>query len=193
MSLQPKLRIITMGTGGLLSDRFNAAWIAEQYLPKTALQERTTVLLDLNGIDATPGALQNLILPIAQQIRDGICGPAKLVIATSDPAIASYVGFLAKAHSLPIFTVSSAGALQDARPAGQLTPTEEETLSALLEFKGEASSPHIAERFDIELTAATNRLVNLEKKGYLFRIAKGGREADVFIDPRVTAPSQSRQ
>lgn len=193
MSLQPKVRLVSVGTGGILADRFNATWIAQQYLPPTAFNERTTLILDLKGMDATPGALQNLILPIAQKIRDGVCGPVKLVLATSDPAIADFVRFLAQSHALPIFLVSSPEDLHDARPAGKLTGTEEETLSALLQLNGEASSPTIAERFAIELTAANNRLVNLEKKGYLFRVTKGGREADVFIDPRVTSPSKSDQ
>lgn len=188
MSLQPNLRLVSVGTGGILADRLNAAWIAQQYLPPTAFNERTTLLLDLKGMDATPGALQNLILPIAQKIRDGSCGPVKLVVATSDPAIAEFIRFLAQSHGLPIFLVSSPEDLHDARPAGKLTATEEETLSALLQLNGAASSPIIAERFAIELTAANNRLVNLEKKGYLFRITKGGRDADVFIDPRVTSP-----
>ncbi len=43
--------------------------------------------------------------------------------------------------------------------------------------------PQLARAISIEPTAAGNRLVNLERKGYVYRISRARRQDDLFIGP----------
>ena len=51
---------------------------------------------------------------------------------------------------------------------------------------GSAASD-LADRAGIEATAAGNRLVNLVRKGYVYRWERPRREGDLFVDPRLAS------
>jgi MarR family len=185
----PVIRVIRLSTGGVLIDRDHAAYKGHFAVPPAPVKSPETFVVDLEADRSEILALQTLLLPLAERVRNGFYGPVRLVISSSDPGVALLVDYLAAKHSLPIFLSkgSSAEAIRAARPAGNVTTTEVATLDAILNSEGVGlTASALAERFGIELTAAGNRLVNLEKRGLVYRLRQPGREADRFIDPRAS-------
>jgi DNA-binding Lrp family transcriptional regulator len=175
-----------IGTGGILGDPGRAAELRDQRLPPTVLPGFTTLVLDLSGMTPTPAALRELIVPLGQRLRGGVYGTAKLILATPDDAVAEVVDLLASAHGLPIFLARSSSPedVARARPAGDLTTTDHQTLEGLAAAGGLATVADLAGRFGIEPTAVNNRLANLDRKGYLYRYHRPRRSGDVYLDPR---------
>ena len=77
--------------------------------------------------------------------------------------------------------------LDSARPIGDLTATERSTLELLKDVGGRATASDPADRAGIEATAAGNCLVNLVRKGYVYRCERPRREGDLFVDPRLAS------
>lgn len=186
-------------SGGIWTDRQKAA-LHSQYLLNITATTPTTILLDLTGIIATPGVLQDLILPLGERVRSGLSGPLKLVVRTHDQGAADFVRYLAREHRIPIFVSLSGQGLDQAQPVGELSGTEHTTLNLMLGLGGRVTASGLADAIGIESTAAGNRLTNLAEKGYIYRIGRSRRYGDVFIDPReasdegqvvVTAPTSS--
>jgi hypothetical protein len=185
----PAIRVIRVSTGGVLLDREHAAYKGNFAVPPAAVKSPETFVVDLESDRSEILALQSLLLPLAERVRNGFYGSVRLVVSSTDPGVALLVDYLAANYSLPIFLSkgSSGEALRDARPAGNVTATEVATLDAILNSEGVGlTASGLAERFGIELTAAGNRLVNLEKRGLVYRLRQPGREADRFIDPRAS-------
>jgi len=183
----PRARIIRAATGGRVVDRAHASVKANLLIPPAPVGSPETFVLDLGEDEFEILALQNLLLPLAERVRSGFYGAAKLVVSARDVGVALFVDYLAVKHAMAIFlsTGTTADALRDARPAGNLTATELVTLEAMLSSGGPGiTASALAERFGIELTAAGNRLVNLEKRGFVYRVRQAGRDGDRFIDPR---------
>jgi hypothetical protein len=182
----PRQSIRYIGTGGILSDPVLAAELRDARMPPTALPGFTTLVLDLSGMTPTPAALRELIVPLGQRVRGGIYGGAKLVVATPDDAVAEVADFFAKSHGFAIFLAKSSSPedVARARPAGDLTVTEHQTLEALSAAGGLATVADVALHFGIEPTAANNRLASLDRKGYVYRYKRPRRSGDVYLDPR---------
>lgn len=142
------------------------------------------LVLDLGGFALTPAGLQELLLPLAQRIRGGEYGTVRLVISTADAAVADFVRYMAQAHQLPLYLTTSPLELSEAIPIGNLTKTESSTLDAVFTLGGQVTASMLAEREGLQPSAATNRLVNLDREGYLLRLPRGRREGDVYIEPR---------
>lgn len=183
----PRVRLIQAATGGVWLDRQQALRTADLLLPPAHRTSTEVVLLDLAADKFEIVALQNVIKTLADRIRDGVGAPARLIVATRDPGVALLVEHLAGRLSLGVYIASgiSAQELRNARPAGSLTPTEKVTLDEILsaDVRGMTAS-ELAKRFQIELTAAGNRLVNLEKRGLVYRLRQPGRDPDRFVDLR---------
>ena len=141
-------------------------------------------MLDLAGIAFTPSTLQELILPLAQRIRGGEYGPVCLVISTPDPGVGDFIRYMAQAHRLPLYLAHSPFDLQEATPVGALTRTERSTLSTINVLGGQVTASRLAAAEGIGPSAAANRLVNLDREGYLIRQPRGRREGDLYIEPR---------
>lgn len=188
---EPQVRVVFVGTVGVVHDRKAAATLREERFPPTAAQGPTVAVLDLSGMIPTPGVLQELLVPLAQKIRGGAYGPLVLVVCTTDQAVADVVGYLAKAHDLAMFVTSAPENLRDAHPVGDLTPADLASFETLADLGGQATASQFALRAGLEQTAAGNRLVNLAKKGYIYRTARSRREGDLFIDPRSGVASTS--
>jgi DNA-binding transcriptional ArsR family regulator len=175
-----------IGTGGILADSTVAIQRLNEQLPPTAMPGMTTVVLDLGGMTATPGPLRELILTLGQRIKGGVYGETRLIVATPDPALAELVDLLAGAHGLSLYLAESS-AEQDvlnARPAGQLTETERETLAGLMAVGGATTIGSFAAHIDVEPTAVNNRFAKLERNGYVHRQKRARRAGDVYYDPR---------
>jgi hypothetical protein len=183
---RPQIRVVALGTGrGVWTDRHEAARWRDLYFPPTAVERPTIAILDLTGVFPTPGVLQDFILPIAQGVRGGVYGPLMLVVRTHDDGVADFLSYLAKQYGLSIFTISSAEPSSGVQAVGNLTSTDQTTLHLMVQLGGTVTASELARTVGIEPTAAGNRLVNLFKKGFLFRVAQPRREGDVFVEPRV--------
>ena len=169
----------------ILKDRKVAEEIRDSLAAQLNLSDSPPYLvLDLAGSAFTPSALQELILPLAQRIRGGEYGTVRLFISTPDPAVADFIRYMAQAHQLPIYISSSPFELHESTPAGDLTSTERSTLDTIVVLGGEVTASKLAAEEGIKPSAATNRLVNLDRVGYLVRQPRGRREGDVYIEPR---------
>lgn len=179
--------MVFIGTGGILADLDRTVELRDRQLPPTALHGLTTVVLDLSGMTPTPGPLRELILTLGQRVRGGVYGTTKLIVATPDPAVAEMVDLLAGAHGLSLYLAVSSNEedVRDAKPAGDLTLTEQQTLSGLMAFGGRATVASFADHLGIEPTAVNNRFANLDRKGYIHRHKRARRAGDVYFDPRL--------
>ena len=161
----------------LLKDRDVAAdirdCIAAQLNPSDSPQ---VIVLDLGGSAFTPLALQELIIPLAQRIRGGEYGTVRLVISTSDPGVGNYIRYMAQAHQLPLYLSPSPSNLWEGHPVGGLTETERGTLDTIIALGGQVTASSLAAMESIRPSAATNRLVKLDREGYLLRQPRGRRK-----------------
>ena len=169
----------------LLKDRKSAALTRDRLATQLNLLDDLQVLvLDLAGVTFTPASLQELILPLAQRIRGGEHGTVRLIISTTDPGVSDFIRYMAQAHQLPLYVSPSPFNLEEGTPVGDLTQTERNTLDTVIVLGGQVTVSRLAVTEDIKPSAAANRLVKLEREGYLVRQPRGRREGDVFIEPR---------
>ena len=169
----------------LLSDAHSAAQTRENLAEQLSLFDEPQVfVLDLAGIALTPLALRELILPLAQRIRGGEYGVVRLVICTTDPGVADFIRYMAQVHQLPLYLSHSPSELREGVPIGDLTQTESSTLDTIIMLGGQVTASKLAASEEIGHSAATNRLVNLDREGYLFRQSRSRREGDIYIEPR---------
>lgn len=184
----PTWRLERLGTTGILDDSSHMANLRDRVLPPTAAPFPVTHVLDLKGVSLTAPVLRELILSLGQRFRGGVYGDARLVIAGIDSDTAEVVGLLAEHHELPLFIATSARPedVDDATPAERFSPTEEQTIAALKNLGGAATVAGLAGAVGVGVTAMNNRLTNLEKRKYVYRLRRGRQRGDVFVDPRIT-------
>ncbi|MCY3557096.1 MAG: hypothetical protein OXH13_00430 [Chloroflexi bacterium] len=169
----------------VLKDRQVAARAREDLAAQLNISEDPQILvLDLAGITLTPTTMQEFLLPLAQRIRGGEYGTVRLVVTTADPGVSDFVRYMAQAHQLPLYLSFSPLDLHEAMPVGGLTRTEISTLDTVFALGGHVTASVLAEAAGIGPSAATNRLVNLDREGYLLRQPRGRREGDLFVEPR---------
>ena len=169
----------------LLKDRRVAALTRDRLATQLNPSDDPQVLvLDLAGIAFTPSALQELILPLAQRIRGGEHGTVRLVISTTDPGVSDFIRYMAQAHQLPLYLSHSPFDLWEGTPVGDLTKSERGTLDTIVVLGGQVTASRLAATEGIRPSAAANRLVNLDREGYLVRQPRGRREGDLYIEPR---------
>ena len=174
----------------LLKDRKVAALTRDRLAAQLNLSDGPQVLvLDLAGIAFTPSTLQELILPLAQRIRGGEYGLVRLVISTTDPGVSDFIRYMAQAHQLPLYLSHSPFDLREGTPVGALTRTERSTLNTINVLGGQVTASSLAATEGISPSAAANRLVNLDREGYLVRWPRGRREGDLYVEPRSATPT----
>lgn len=171
---------------GDLSNPAQVGSIRDRELPPTAREEPTTLVLDLSGKLLSPAGLREFIVPLGQRVRGGLYGDVRLVITTPDEATRELIALLAEKYKLSLFVASSPDPrdVDDAEPVGTLTAAESETLQWLMDAGGSVTAARLAELSRLEPSAATNRLVNLERRGLVYRFRRPGERADTFADPR---------
>ena len=173
------------GTTLVLKDRWQAAAIRDELVTKLSFFDKPKVLvLDLAGAALTPSAIQELVLPLAQRIQGGEYGTVRLVVSTTDPGVKDFVEYMAQVHQLPVYVCRSPLDFRRSIPAGILTHTESGTLDGIFELGGCVTASQLAEAENIKPNAAKNRLVNLDRAGYLIRQQRNRREGDVYFEPR---------
>jgi hypothetical protein len=171
-------------TAGTFHDRRAAAACRDHYFPQTVAETPRVRFLNLEGAFVEVGALQEMILPVCQGIRAGVYGKLAIGVITSDESVANFVSYLAKEYHVPLFVSNSVQEFSRyARPVGDLTQAEVETFNVVCELGGMVTSAGLAEAAGLEPAAAGNRLANVEKKGYVFRISRSRRAGDLFMAP----------
>jgi hypothetical protein len=143
-------------------------------------------VLDLSGKQFTPASLRALIGALGQGLRGGVYGDLKLVLVVTDDAVREFIALMAREYGWPIYVATSTDPrdVEEAEPVGGLTEAELETLREVQALGGWATVANLAALLDLEASAANNRLVNIERKGYLYRFKRPRRAGDLFIDPR---------
>lgn len=174
------------------SDRTQAALFRENTFQPTAGPGLHLRVLNLEGGFFELGVVDEMLMPVARGIPSGAYGDMSVVVVTSDDFVANYVRYLASSNRAPLWLSSSLeGFAEHAEPAGGLTEAEQETLRLVQRIGGRTTAAQLADALGIEQNAAGNRLVNLERKGYMFRHARSKREGDLFVIPiQASAPSQ---
>ena len=132
----------------------------------------------------TPGVLRDLVVTVGEDVKAGRYGNFSLFICSEDEATRSVIGDVAASKNVALFVCSSSADLKDAEPVGVLTAKDRETLRLVSQAGGTVTALSLAEQVNIEKTAAGNRLVTLQKKGYLQRVEQPHPAGDFFVDPR---------
>ena len=173
------------GTTLVLKDRLQAAEIRDELSAKLSLIDKPKVLvLDLAGAALTPSAIQELVLPLAQRIQGGEYGTVRLIVSATDAGVRDFIEYMAHVHQLPVYVCRSPLDFRQGAPAGILTQTECGTLNGIFELGGRVTASQLAEAESIKPNAAKNRLVNLDRAGYLIRQQRSRREGDIYFEPR---------
>lgn len=107
-------------------------------------------------------------------------GISPFVVNSEDDATRSIISDIAAAKDIGIFVSSSPRQLEDAEPVGNLTIKDRETLQLVLQAGGTVTAAELS----IEPTTAGNRLIALNKKGYLQRVERPHPVGDQFLDAR---------
>lgn len=172
----------------IFQDRRAVVQYRERDFPATAAKSHRVFLLNLEGGFFTPGALADMVVPVAQSIRSGVLGSTVLVVATSDDSTITFLEAIAERQELAFFIVPAPDAdLSAARPVGPLTTTQTDTLNLLRAAGGQITSAGVARLAGIEPNAAANRMSELVRRGVVQRVSRTRREGDVFIDLLVAA------
>lgn len=181
----PDTIVVRPPTTGPWFDVPGAAELRKTSFPPTAPQSPTVYMLDLNSVYPVAGVLQEYVLTLAREIRDGVHGPVSLVVNTRNVSIRHEIGNLAGTCRLPLFLASPQSPLTvaEAEPAG-LTPSESQVLEVIAEMGGRVTASALAKRLSLQPSAAHNRLTPLVEKGFLYRKSRPGRSPDLFCDPR---------
>ncbi len=173
-------------------DRHEVARRRNEDFPPTASGRAQIFMINLEGAFFSPGALMEMILPLAKSVRSGAHGPTALLVVTSDDGIVEFLEGLANRHDLSLFVSSSPNEpLSEARPIGALTATEAETLALVRSSGGAVTSSRMANLAGIEPNAAVNRVTGLVRKGYLHRVSRPRSEGDTFVE-LLSAAEKSR-
>jgi DNA-binding MarR family transcriptional regulator len=164
-------------------DRHQVEQSRNEDFPPTASGREQVFKINLEGAFFSPGALVEMIVPLARAVRGGLYGPTSLLVVTSDEGTVVFLEALAAKHELSFFISNSTNQrLSEARPVGMLTPTEIETIALVRQSGGEITSSGMAKLAGIEPNAAVNRVTGLVRKGYLHRVARSRSEGDAFVD-----------
>ena len=189
----PPIRAVKPPTVGPWSDLKLAETARKHEFPPTSPRSPSMYVVDLSDVDPTIEVLETYILPLAQDIKLGKHGQTGLVISTKSEAVKRYIAFLSARYDVPMYLAGSPDpvAIPQSKPAGPLTPTEQETLDSIAAMGGRVGAVQVANRLGLQGTAASNRLAALASKGYLYRVSRPGREGDLFVDPRFPSLEQS--
>ena len=154
----------------ILKDRELAARIRDLLAEQlNHFDDPLVLVVDLAGSAYTPSTLQELILPLAQRIRGGEHGRVRFALSTTDPGVSDFIRYMAQAHQLPLYLLHSPFDLSEGTPLGALTETEKHTLDTINLLGGQVTASGLAASEGIGASAAANRLVNLDREGYLVR------------------------
>jgi hypothetical protein len=184
-----EVKFVNAGTGSAVWDDPDASgsWnrVIERIMPRDRRHGPMIGILDLAKLRPTPVVLQDVIMTIGEDVRAGRYGNFTFIVSSADDATRSIVCDIATAKKdVAIFVSSSPSHLEQAEPAGDLTVKDRETLGLVLRAGGTVTAAELAEQLGVEQTTAGNRLIALNKKGYLQRVERPHPIGDQFFDAR---------
>ena len=141
-------------------------------------------VLQFGAVRPTPVVLRNMVVTVGEDVKAGRYGDFSLFVCSEEEDTRSVIGDIAAAQNIAMFVCASSSELADAEPVGMLTANDVEILELVAETGGTVSAESLAAHIGIQKTAAGNRLVSLQKKGYLQRVKRPHPVGDLFVDPR---------
>jgi len=166
-------------------DEWEATRFIQQAVQPTGVHEPTTLVLNLEGRPPTPAGAYQLVVEVGQRIKSGAWAGIAVVLASSDSSLKAVCQALAETHELPLFWARSVADISQAEPLGKLTPAERETLEALRRQGGIATVGLLADAIGADHTAIGNRVNNLDKRHFIFRIDRPRPSGHVYMDWRI--------
>jgi len=148
----------------------------------TVAESPTVLVLDLRDEFIDSGALYQLVVPLAEAIRQRRMGHYALVVATDDDATIEVLRSLSCEHDLPLLVTRDPNQLQAAEPASRMSPAKASVFSAVKHSRM-STVAQVAGSTGVGHTSASNLLADLVSQGYLFRAEGSGRQGHVYIHP----------
>jgi Winged helix DNA-binding domain len=183
-----EVRFVNAGTGSAVWDDpdTTGSWnrVIERVMPQGRRHGPMIGILDLAMLRPTPVVIRDVIVSIGENVRAGRYGNFTFVVSSEDDATRSVLSDIASAQNLAMFVSSSPAHLEQAEPVGDLTANDRETLRLVLQAGGTVTAAELGEQLGVEQTTAGNRLVALNKKGYLLRVERPHPVGDQFFDAR---------
>ena len=181
------VRFVPAGTGPAVWDDPYADRLVQRFMPPGRKHAPMLGVINMDAVRPTPAVLRNAIVSVAEDIKAGRYGSCSLFVCSQDEDTRSVIGDIAGSQDVAVFLCSTYEDLEYAEPVGALTIRDHETLDLVFEAGGTVNAGQLAERVGIEKTAAGNRLVSLQKKGFVQRVERPHPAGDLFIDPRSLA------
>lgn len=179
-----EIKFVPAGTGPGVLDDPDVDQIISNFMPFGRSHGPMLGFLHIGAARPTPGVLRKLVVTVGEDVKAGRYGNCSLFICSEDEDTRSVIGDVAASSDVALYVTTSLAELSQAEPAGVLTENDRETLRIVLQAGGTANAVDLAAKVDIEKTAAGNRLVSLQKKGYLQRVRRPHPIGDLFVDPR---------
>lgn len=181
--VQFEVKFVPGGTGPAVLDRPSAMNVIQNFMPPQRKHGPMVGIVHLGEALPTPSALRNVIA-LGEDVRAGRYGDFSLVVSSTDEATREVISDIAKAQDVAIFVSETVMDLAHAEPVGGLTEKDKLTLDIVLRLGGTVTATELARSLGVEQTTAGNRLVSLNKKGYLQRVTRPHPVGDLFVDPR---------
>ena len=187
------VRFVPVGTGPAVWDDPYADKIVRRFMPQERKHPPMLGVIHMGGVRPTPAVLRNVVVTPAEDVKAGRYGSCTLFICSQDEDTRSVIGDIAESQNVAMFLCSTYADLKYAEPVGGLTAKDHETLRLVSDAGGTVNAFGLAKQIGIEKTAAGNRLVSLQKKGFVQRVERPHPAGDLFVDPRSLARGQANE
>ena len=186
-----EVRFVPAGTGPAVWDDPYADHVVHRFMPPGRKHAPMLGVVHMGAVRPTPPVLRNVVITVAEDVKAGRYGDCSLFVCSQDEDTRSVIGDLALSQNVAMFLCSTYADLKYAEPVGGLTAKEHETLRLVSNAGGTVNALGLAKQIGIEQTAAGNRLVSLQKKGFVQRVERPHPAGDLFVDPRSVVPENS--
>ena len=182
--IQFDIKFVPAVTGSVVWDDPYADRLIQRFMPPDRRHGPMLGVVHIGAARPTPAVLRNMVVTIGEDGKAGRDGDFSFFICSEDEDTRSVIGDIAASKDVAVFVCSSSSELGHAEPVGLLTAKDHETLQLVSEAGGTVTAMGLANHVGIEKTAAGNRLVSLQRKGYLQRVERPHPAGDLFVDPR---------
>ncbi len=178
------VKFVPAGTGPAVWDDPYADQVVHRFMPPERKHPPRLGVIHMGAVRPTPPVLRNVVVTLGEDVKAGRYGSCSVFICSEDEDTRSVIGDIAASQNVAVFLCSTYSDLKYAEPVGILTARDRETLGLVFEAGGTVHASGLANQVGIEKTAAGNRLVSLQKKGFVQRVERPHPAGDLFVDPR---------